>query len=178
MGLKNVLEKHKNDIIRKWFDTVADTYPQDTARFLKSQKDPFANPVGGTTRQSLESVFNELLSDADPARIRDALDPVIRIRAVQTFSPSHATSFVFSLKHIVKEFAEKESCEPKDFIDFSLQLDAVSLMAFEIYMTCREKVWQIRATEQRDRTFKAFHRAGLVSEAPEENPGLYKNSLQ
>ena len=178
MGLKSILEKHRNNIIAKWFDIVADTYPQDTARFLKSQKDRFANPVGSTTRQSLESVFSELLSDANPDRIRDALDPVIRIRAVQTFNPSHATSFVFSLKSIIREYAEKESCDLKEFTEFSFQLDAVALIAFDIYVTCREKVWQIRATEQRDRTFRAFHRAGLVSEAPEDNPGLYKNSLQ
>ncbi len=176
MNLKDLLEKRKNDIIRKWFDSVADTYPPDTARFLKSQQNPFANPVGSTTKQSLESVFGELLSEANPDRIRDALDPIIRIRAVQSFTPSNATSFIFSLKNIILEFAYKESCEAKDFIEFSSKLDAVSLIAFDIYSACREQVWNIRANEQRDRTFSAFHRAGLVTETPEGNPGVHKKS--
>jgi len=34
---------------------VVDTYPADTSRFLKSQKDPFANPVGGATIQGLDA---------------------------------------------------------------------------------------------------------------------------
>ena len=39
---------------------VVDTYPADTSRFLKRQKDPFANPVGNTTLESLEAVVGEL----------------------------------------------------------------------------------------------------------------------
>ncbi|HAO22436.1 MAG: hypothetical protein BWK80_05575 [Desulfobacteraceae bacterium IS3] len=172
MELRNLLEKRKTEIVRKWFDAVADTYPADTSRFLKSQKDPFANPVGSTTLHGLQSAFEEILSQGNPERIREFLDPIIRIRAVQSFTASHATAFVFYLKHLVKELADKEACKPEEIFDFWSKLDAVALIAFDIYMTCREKVYEIKASEQRDRTFRAFHRAGLVNETPEDKPGL------
>jgi len=68
--------------------------------------------------------------------------------------------------------ADKEACKPEEIFDFWSKLDAVALIAFDIYMTCREKVYEIKASEQRDRTFRAFHRAGLVNETPEDKPGL------
>jgi hypothetical protein len=172
MEFRNLLEKRKAEIVRKWFDAVADTYPADTSRFLKSQKDPFANPVGSTTLHGLQSAFEELLGEKKPERIREFLDPIIRIRAVQSFTASHATAFIFYLKHIVKELADKEACKPEDIFAFWSELDEAALIAFDIYMMCREKVYEIKATEQRDRTFRAFHRAGLVNETPEDKPGL------
>jgi hypothetical protein len=37
-------------------------------------------------------------------------------------------------------------------------------------MECREKVYQIKANETKNRTLRAFARAGLVTEVPEEGP--------
>jgi len=44
------------------------------------------------------------------------------------------------------------------------------LLAFDIYMECREKVYEIKANESKDRTLRAFARAGLISETPGEGP--------
>ena len=46
MRLNNLLSQKKAAITKKWFALVIETYPSDTAKFLKSQKNPFANPVG------------------------------------------------------------------------------------------------------------------------------------
>jgi len=45
MRLEELLAQKKTAVIDKWFDVVAETYPADTAIFIKRQKDPFANPV-------------------------------------------------------------------------------------------------------------------------------------
>jgi hypothetical protein len=71
--------------------------------FLKGQKDPFANPVGKTTHQSLDALVDALITGAGRDVMAAALDPILRIRAVQTFTPSKATSFVFSLKQIIRQ---------------------------------------------------------------------------
>jgi hypothetical protein len=170
MKLKNALKKKKSAITKKWFDMVVDTYPIDTARFIKKQKDPFANPVGSTTLQGLTAIFEELLNgNMDNETITSFLDPIIRIRAIQDFSPSQAVGFTFALKKIIREIAKDEGLSgdksvAEELSAFDMRIDELSLTAFDIYMGCREKLYEIKANEMRDRTFSAFERAGLVKE--------------
>jgi len=43
---------------------------------------------------------------------------------------------------------------------------------FDIYMMCREKIYELKANEVRNRTYRAFKRANLITEnSPEENGG-------
>ena len=173
MRLNNLLAQRKTAIVKKWFSLVIDTYPPDTASFLKSQQDPFANPVGRTIWCGLETLFDELLAAMNAEKISAVLDPIVRIRAVQNFTPSQAVRFIFFLKQVVRENLKKESVE-KEISDklllFESRVDELGLMAFNLYMQCREKIYEIKANEMRNRTFRAFERAGLVSEIPENAP--------
>ena len=58
------LAAKKQDILNSWFQATVDSYPAETARFIKSQKDPFANPVGQTTHQSLDTLVDALTTGA------------------------------------------------------------------------------------------------------------------
>jgi hypothetical protein len=103
----------------------------------------------------------------DPQIITSYLDPIIRIRAVQNFTPSQATAFILFLKkalraNLAKELRDIRNAE--ELFEFESKIDQLSLMAFDIYMQCREKIYQISANETKNRTFKALERAGLVSE--------------
>ncbi len=175
MRLNNLLAQRKTTIVKKWFTSSIETYPSDTAKFLKSQKDPFANPVGRTIYQGLAALFDELLEEMDHKAILSFLDPIIRIRAVQNFSPSQATSFIFFLKDIVRDNIKKEDFEAHLFNElllFESKIDELSLIAFNLYMQCREKIYELKANEMRNRTFRAFERAGLVREMPADTPDL------
>ncbi|MCP4347062.1 MAG: hypothetical protein GY795_16230 [Desulfobacterales bacterium] len=164
MNLKEFLNKRKNAIIKKWFEMVVDTYPADTSRFLKSQKDPFSNPVGATTMNGLEALFDELLNSMNHEKIISSLDPIIRIRAVQDFSPSKAAGFTFFLKTIIRENINKENHNYDELLSLESNIDEIGLIGFDIYMKCREKIFDIRANEHRNRFFSAFERAGLIKE--------------
>ena len=101
------------------------------------------------------------------------LDPVIRIRAVQDFSPSEVTAFVFFLKNIIRETLKKDPEGQKDtdgLLQIESKIDKVGLLAFDVYMQCREKLYEIKSTEMRNRMFRAFERAGLVRDMPESKP--------
>lgn len=177
MGLETLLEKKKTAIIKKWFEKVVETYPSDTSSFLKKQKDPFANPVGSTTKQSLESLFDELIKDnPDEQSIRSAIDPVIRIRAVQTmFSPSQAVSFPYILKNLIRDFFKSELNNNdflKSLLEFELRIDRANLIAFDVFVQCRESVWGLKANQEKTKIYKAFSRAGLVKDIPEDGPEL------
>ncbi|RTZ97129.1 MAG: hypothetical protein DSY90_08210 [Deltaproteobacteria bacterium] len=179
MNLKARLEKHKDTIIDQWFDRVVKTYPADTAGFLKNKKDPFANPVRNNTLAGMNAVVTELLGNGDHDVIRKHLDPAIRIRAVQQFTPAEAVGIIFFLKPIIRNILKTKY--PQLFTDpkfisalwaLESEIDGIGLIAFDIYVGCREKIYDLKATVERNTIYKAFHRAGLVVEDPEDGPDI------
>ena len=173
MRLKNLLAQKQAVIVKHWFGRVIETYPSETAKFLKSQKDPFANPVGRTIYQGLEAVFDQLVKGIDHKVLTSWLDPIIRIRAIQNFSPSQAVGFIFFLKKAIRTTLHKEIAKEQigdELLSFETQIDELSLIAFNLYMQCREKICELKANEMKNRTFKAFERAGLVKQMPEDEP--------
>ena len=178
MRLNNLLAQRKTAIIKNWFTLTVETYPPDTASFLKRQKDPFANPVGRTVSLGLEALFNELLKEMDYEIITSFLDPIIRIRAIQNFSPSQAVSFIFLLKKAIRENTKKEVPEEQLFNElllFESKIDQLVMIAFNLYMQCKEKIYDLKANEMRNTTYKAFKRAGLVREMPVDEPDIKPN---
>jgi hypothetical protein len=178
MRHNNLLAQRKTAIIKNWFTLAVETYPPDTASFLKRQKDPFANPVGRTISLGLEALFNELLKEMNHEIITSFLDPIIRIRAIQNFSPAQAVSFIFLLKKAVRENIKKEDLEEQLFNElllFESKIDKLALIAFNIYVQCKEKIYDLKANEMRNTTYKAFKRAGLVREMPVDEPDIKPN---
>ncbi len=178
MRLNNLLEQRKTTILKDWFVLAIETYPPDTASFLKRQKDPFANPVGRTVSRGLEGLFNELLKEMDYETITSFLDPIIRIRAIQNFSPAQAISFIFLLKKTIRKNIKKETLEEQLFNElllFESKIDRLVMIAFNLYMQCREKICELKANEMRNTTYKAFKRAGLVREMPVDEPDVKSN---
>ncbi len=167
------LAAKKKQILDSWFQATVDSYPADTARFLKSQTDPFANPVGQTTLKSLSALVDILVADAGRDVMAKALDPIIRIRAVQSFTPSNATAFVFALKPIVRQHLTEDGRDAElERIVLDRRIDNMALTAFDLFMACREKIYELKATESRKQFFGSLKRAGLIDETAAEGPGL------
>jgi len=174
MGLKTLLEKNRTAILKKWFDAAVSTYPLETSQFLKSQNDRFANPVGITVSEGLNSLFNQLITEPNANRMREYLDPMIRIRAIQDFTPSQATSFILSLKNIIRETLKKQLGKnglETELLELDTKIDRLLLLAFDIYMECREKIYDLKTNEEKNKVFKAFKRAGLISEISDDRQG-------
>ncbi|MBA3018361.1 MAG: RsbRD N-terminal domain-containing protein [Proteobacteria bacterium] len=175
MRLDNLLKRNKDAIVKKWLSLAIDAYPADTSKFIKSQKDPFANPVGNTF-SNLGPLFDELLNEMDYKSITSYLYPIIRVRAVQPIlSSSQSIGFILSLKKVIRESFKKEFSDNdilKELLVFELKIDELALIAFDVYMKCREQVYEIKANEERNRTFRAFERAGLLAETSADGPSL------
>jgi hypothetical protein len=169
--LKGLIEKKKNHIINKWFEATLQSYAPDTAQFYKNRKDQFANPVGHVTSRAISFLLDQLLNDFDPDAVRVHLDPIIRVRAAQDFAPSQATAFIFLLKKILRDHLSEElrdAATMMELLAFESKIDQLNLMAFDIYMACKEKIYQIAANETRNQTFRAFERAGLIATTPQK----------
>ncbi|MEA3231182.1 MAG: RsbRD N-terminal domain-containing protein, partial [Thermodesulfobacteriota bacterium] len=127
----------------------------------------------------MKTVVAELFGGMDHEIIRKDLDPAIRIRAVQQFSPSEAVGFVFFLKTIVRDLLHKKYpqllTDPETLpavLDLESKIDEIGLIAVDIYVGCREKIFDLKAKVERNTVYKAFHRAGLIVEDPEDGPHI------
>ncbi len=162
--MKQILKKNKPFLIQKWFQETIDTYPKQSAKILGKDANRFDNPVGAVTRESLEDVLDLISEKFTRKSLEKALDPVIRIRAVQAFSASEAVSFVFALKKIGEEIFDASQLRLFDLI-----VDEIALAAFNKLMKCKEEIFLLKATESKRRIHRAFERAGLVAELKEED---------
>ncbi len=174
MNLDKLLREKKRDIVDRWFNAVMDTYASDTAVIFKSQKDRFANPVGITIREGLSAIFEGLLEGRAAEQSASLLDPLIRIRAVQKFTPSQATGFIFLLKKIIRDTLHRkpDNGQVAPLLRFEDRIDALALTAFDIYMECKEKIYDLKVSQERNSIYRAFKRAGLITEVAEGEPDL------
>ena len=168
MNFKNKLLEKKSAILKKWFDAVAETYPENTASFLKKQKAQFTNPVGYTLAEGLEGLFNALLQGVIPDAVSTFLDGIVRIRAIQDFTPSEAVAFVFHLKKIARQelgnaFLQQPGMT-EELAAFDSAIDDLALFSFDIYMKCREKIYELKANEARNMTFRLLQQAKLIAD--------------
>jgi hypothetical protein len=179
MKLEHLLSQKGADIVDRWSNLILETYPHDAQRFLKKQKDPFANPVGTTLKKEIQKLYGLLLGEIDPQKLTPILDGIVRIRAVQDFNPSQAVLFVFLLKKVVREELEKEIQDHRladELHRFESKLDEVALLAFDIYVKCKEKLYEIRAMEAKNQVSRLLKRAGLICEAPTWSSGPKENT--
>jgi hypothetical protein len=85
------------------------------------------------------------------------LDDILKISAVQSFSPSQVATFLFDLKKIIRDELKVELMEKTisdELINFELLIAQVVLRAFDLYMKSREKVFKIRINELKSKSYK------------------------
>ncbi len=171
MNLVDLLTKKQAVILERWFQWLLETYPAETARFMREEKNRFANPVGSSVYQGIEGLCQELLQGMEPDRVYPFLDTIVRIRAVQDFPPSRAVAFIFALKKVILEELESEirggQISVEELLEFESRIDNLALFSFDIYTQCREKVSQIRIDEIKKRSERLLRRASLVVDLSE-----------
>ena len=167
MSLPNILISKKENIIKEWFDQILKDYPKETSHFLKTQKDSFSNPVGHVTLSAIERLFDGLINKVPLQNHSPYLTDIIKIRALQEFTPSQAIGFIFLLKNIINielnTLSDKENLLT-ELLEFESQIDNISLLAFDIYMECREKLFEINSNQVKDRMFRLLQRANILVE--------------
>jgi len=171
MGLENLLEEKKSTILERWFDSILETYPADTRQFLKKKKNRFENPVAHEISRGINEIFAQITRGTEIDDITPFLDKVIRIRAVQDLSPSQALAFIFDLKRLVKEELTVDPCEShtaNELWRLDQRIDRMGLLALDLYMQCREKLYELRVKEVKNRVGRLIERANMLGGASEK----------
>lgn len=171
MNLKNLLLEKKQEILKDWFDLILETYPPDTVNYLRNQKNQFANPVGHSIFHGIDGLFEEIINSLNFERITPYLDNIIRIRAIQDFTPSQALSFLFILKKVIREELKQEIAEYRLFeelLSLESRIDEIIKVSFDVYMKCREKIYELSANETKNWTSRLLKGTNLINEAQEK----------
>lgn len=146
--MRAITQKEKDAIAEKWLTLVVQSFPSQSQHFLQIEKDPFRNPMGHTVRENLPLLLDEILGGMDHARLTKALDAIMHIRAVQDCAPSGAIEFLFQVPPLLRELNKDRH---EDWEEAVRRTQEVALMAFDLYMTCREKIYALRTDEARRR---------------------------
>lgn len=165
MDLADLLQGKRDLLVDRWFDAVAQTYPVDTARFLKDTADQFNNPVGHTLRRRLPTLLDALLGNAVESDLADAMADIVRIRTVQCNAPSQAVAFVYLIKNIVREEARERLDDPSfanQLAEFEARVDGLALSVFDVFMNCREMICEIRVREAQMRSAKLMEQVNSL----------------
>jgi hypothetical protein len=159
--IDELITARRAEIARRWFERIASGYPAETAHFLRRQDDPFANTVGASLRAGADALVEALGRQAGEAEIAEALDRIVRVRAVQEMTPGQAVGIVFELRDVIRDVladvAEAEVSE-ESLRELDQRIDRLALAAFDVYVACREQVFEIRVNEIRNRSLKTMER--------------------
>jgi hypothetical protein len=174
MSLQELLFEKRTTILKRWFDLIAASHPAGVPHYTKD-KDQFTNPEGHTVSREIDSLYNELLQDRiSSEKVCASLDGILRIRAVQDFSPGVAVGFVFLLKEaITEELGNKIEEEQlfKQWLELELKIDKMASLAFDIYTQCREKICQLRINEIKADRAMAFRLLEIAENAGRKKVG-------
>jgi hypothetical protein len=168
MPLTTHLAQKKSAILGRWLTTIYESYPPETAIFMRKEKDRFDNPVGHRIADGLEGLYGALVQGMENEQVLDYLDQIIRIRAIQNFTPARALAFIFLLKNVIREELADEIQEENlaaEVLDLESRIDGLALMGFDVYSKCREKIYEVKANEMKGRVSFIMRKAGITDES-------------
>ena len=169
--LNATVQANRDKILSSWSNKVYATYPFDTAGFLRSSSNQFANPVGGRTINLGELLLDCISGiDVDLDSLKESIEEFVRVRAVQDFSTEHALAVLYLVKESVFELCKAEITQNnlwQELWDLSSRLDGMVLLGFGAYMRSRENMWNLKLEDFKRRNRQIMRRAELLVAADE-----------
>jgi hypothetical protein len=173
MSFEEQLRERRAALLDRWRELVFAAYAPEAVRFFRNERDRFKNPVGHATLHATEVLFDSIVLGRSGAPVADALEGLVRIRAVQDFSASQAVAFTFQLKQALREGlpeAETEAAGRAALRELEDRIDSLAAMAFDAYVRCRESIHKIRLDEVKRRSALLFQRYGGLEPQGEAEP--------
>jgi hypothetical protein len=149
MKILQLLVEKEEAIVKRWLKQVLAAFSAEANRFLAKQNDRFANPLGYNFSVGLTGLYRHLRSE-EPGDVTDILEQLMKVRAVQAEdTPAESLAFIFVLKDIIRDECRKEWTPQLDaeWPELAGRIDRLALRAFDLYMACRERLYQVRIRE-------------------------------
>jgi hypothetical protein len=174
MGLRDLLAERKEALCGRWLDAVLGEYGEQTAVRWRKERDPFANPIGHALATGLPALLGAVAGDGEPdAGARAALEGIVRIRSVQSLTPSRAVGFVGLLRGAIRAELSAELAGgglDAELAEVDGRIEQLVLLAFDAYMAAREQVFRVRQEELKRSVGSLLRRwyGGVLPEAAAE----------
>jgi len=169
MSLRELLQSRRDAILERWRGAVFGAFPEQTVRFFRNESNRFENPVGHAIIHDTATILDAVIA-GEPHGASQALESLVRIRAVQDVSAAEAVAFAFQLKRALRSELAGELAAGTlwtELIDLDERIDGLASAAFEVYVGCRDQIANMRIGEMRRRVAAVLQRLG---EPPTEDP--------
>lgn len=171
MNFAAVLENACPALARTWSAEADAIYPFAAAGFVRTGKDPFANPVGQRTRDLAPLLCRAVLGlPHDDAALSIALEEFVRVRAMQDVPAETALRVLFAYKKSIRSHCREQGIvlpeEDRDALDE--RCDNLALRAFGLFARFRETFFEARIDDVRRRhsqIVRLAQRHGLAGKA-------------
>lgn len=159
MNLKCLLLQKKEAILEGWLNEIYGSYAPGTDNFLQNGNDRFANPVGYAISANAGQLLDALISGDDPGTLHSCLEKIIRIRAVQDFTPSQAVAFVTELKTIIRSRILPSAAKHgllDELKELETTIDSLDCTSAELYVNMKKQIRELVVKEAiKSESFKA-----------------------
>jgi hypothetical protein len=171
------LALREEDIARQWLERICADYPPEAAAFIAAQTDPFANPLGDRLRSAARAFARVLIAPnplpEEEDNLAAALEELMRVRALQAFTPEKALGVFFDMKEILRAALAAVSgweTAAGELRKLDARVDRTVLTAFGQYSRCRETLSAIRENEIRRRQTRLSRFCRETESGGEERP--------
>ena len=169
--LQELLQHHRDNIQQRWLDLIFASFPAEGHKFLRLETNQFNNPVGHTLREETVILLQGLIDGVEIKDLAQPLSRIVKIRAVQDCLPSEATAFVFYLKRAIRDTLAEHLSPGKiseELAALELTIDRLAREAFDHYMFCKQKIFEIGARAEKMRVAKLLERLSKSHEDSDE----------
>jgi hypothetical protein len=165
MTFIEAIAARSEELAQKWAEMILGTYPKQTQSVWRSNLDQFSNPVGHAILTSTSELIPLLLTWNDAPAVAKSLEMLVKIRAVQDFSPAQALSFVFLLKKLLRQEFQAELAARgalAELLAFETRVDNLATIAFDVYVAARDQVARMRVEEVKRAHTNIVRRANML----------------
>ncbi|NTW35488.1 MAG: multidrug effflux MFS transporter [Syntrophobacteraceae bacterium] len=115
---------------------------------------------------ALGPIATNLYLPALPA-VREHFGAQLETEAPAAFRAAHRALFDWFRKTMLRDGMISQ----EDLVEFEQKVDEMALLAFNVYSDCRERLYELRVNEVKNRSFRLLQRADLLAEIPESERG-------
>lgn len=164
--IRDILRQRRDIILKKWKEDLLGQYFSGNLKI--NDNDRFGNPVAYSISSGLKVILDETIAGTRTARLHEALEDIVKIKSLEVEKPSIAVDFLFRLKVLIRsELADcaQDGISAGEMEKLNADIDNLTLSAFDIFMKCREKLYEIRSKEFIKRSYKLLERANMAGPA-------------
>ena len=139
-SINTLIAQNQEQILEKWLYLRLEIFSKQKQSLVMTQMGPFQNSIRHQMHEGLKVILEYFEKKGE--EYTEAIEKICRILAIHDFPPSIAMALFYELKGIVRKISKKTGIgfKAKDWVEFNLCIEAMTLEAFDCYCAQRERI--------------------------------------